>query len=199
VDGCSVELCTWPPPPDGGPPTVGDLTLQYETTNESMSPNAYGYELSGNGLLWAAGSEPVTIAATGGEVPPFAISVPAPGYIDVSAPTFPENAAFPMVIPTNVDLVAAWSGGEPGADVVVRAEASGDVIVECRFPIEALSGAVPAVALQQIATRMGSLFIYAETSSKQDLQGGQLSLAASSFGKVSTSELGSVSMHVLFE
>jgi hypothetical protein len=150
VGPCQAFTCPMPPPTNGaylgagtltiagGPLPTGGVTV---TQNPQNPPGDYFYTMS-QGF---SQGDVLSVAASGGQVSAFGpVAVTAPGPITPLAPQASST------IPTNQDLVWSWSGGEPGAEVVVEAtsQLGGKAsIVTCTFDPSAGTGTMPAAAL----------------------------------------------------
>ena len=114
--------------------------------------------------LWAGG-ESLSVSASGGEVPPFATTLIAPGEMTVTSPAWPAGG--PTTIARADDLALAWNGSGVGVvdvGLVGGSTATQAAEIHCRFPLSAGQGVVPAAMLANLpAGSSGALLIFAMT------------------------------------
>jgi len=183
---CALAICGSPPAPadDGGLKAgAGTVRLTIDGIDHQLTTDEQRvYGTSGAGPLWTSGGEPVTVSATGDEVPAFSISAPAPGYIDVAAPSFPETND--VTVATTTDLAFAWTGGNRTSQVHVMLHDGNSIAqIDCKFPVDAGKGIVPAVLLEQLSKGPGgSVLVLVESVVDQTVDDWQISMHAWTFG-----------------
>ena len=140
--------------------SAGTLTLT--TTAGTLTVDPKAQTQGGGGYLTnltAPGfqsGDALGVAASGAAIDAFGpVQVTAPGAIDLVAPQATASIA------TGQDLVWTWSGGEPGATVVVQAIAATNgnaaVTVECTLAATAGTVTMPAALLAPLAGSQGQL------------------------------------------
>jgi hypothetical protein len=192
---CTLDVCD----PAGGrlpKASAGTITLGWGANTKQMSPPgdnvSSGYFASGADPLWESTPLDLTITATGGDTPPFSMTVPAPGTIDVSSPSGDD-----LSWARDSDLQVSWTGGLPGGHAGVMISfwegASGgsffNASLTCSFPVEGRTGSVPAAMLSRIAKgSFAEVYIMSENRSELVLDGWELGMSAWSFGRVATGD-----------
>jgi hypothetical protein len=166
----------------GPTPQAGTLTVSTPTASASLVPAGSAYApVTGQTVFWAPG-ETVTAVASGGDIPAFTLTAPAPTRLEVSAPTFPATGALP--VDTTHDLAFAWSGSSAGKVVAGLANNAGTSTLSCQFDPGAGSGVLPQALLSQIPKGMGVMSVSVTSQSKTQVGGFDLTLYASTDGTV---------------
>ena len=166
IAGCRLETCTaqGAPPPalaHAGVIAVGGglypLVLQPDQGGVygpvASTPASDGGPMS----LWTGGEE-LSVASTGGAVPPFNVSVVAPRQLSVATP-------LPTKIARDADLAFEWSGASAGRVTIdVNATAAATAYyLECKFDVAAGAGSLPKEALAALPAGVGVLTVSSVT------------------------------------
>jgi hypothetical protein len=162
VGGCEVTDCSAfvdAGVPDGGAPTgrsAGTLTFKGVLTDGGLSVPFVdgGYSASVGQQLFALG-RPLTVEASGAEIPAFSATVTAPEGTLLTAPVC-ANAACGSVS-KSADLDVRWTAPTFG-DVEIQLIAS-PVLIRCQLPASTRMKTIPAAALRSVGTGTGLLFV----------------------------------------
>jgi len=141
VRGCRVVSC---PVTASTPPGVsaGTLTISVAGRTYPEYPDPKSISYSDNLSLITLGSM-IGVAASGDVVPAFAMqTITVPPALRLTAPA--ENDAGPVTIDTSRDLEVAWSGGQPGLQLIFNLAPGGT----CVWDAAAGRGTVPSAVLR---------------------------------------------------
>ena len=161
VEGaCQLDTCTASNP--GTEPQAGTITVTSPDATATIMPGANSLYAPVNGMtaFWNNAGETITAQAAGGDIPAFMLSVPAPGKVTLTAPTF-QSPTTPLLVDTAQDLMVTWTGTSPGkVSVTLDAAATATVSVACFFDASAGQGAVPSSLLGQLQKGKGGFTAY---------------------------------------
>jgi hypothetical protein len=165
MGACTVSQCDFSGGTGGAPATpaleaAGTLTV----TGAAVPISITGPGMAGNYMLTTpnlpanmplfAGTEMLTISASGAAAPAFSGQLAAPAAIKISQP---KNGAFS--ISTSQDFALAWTGGTAGkaffsisATKVSGAMISNTANIACNFAASSGTGTVPVAALQKLTS-----------------------------------------------
>jgi len=139
---------------DGGPivqsapfANAGTLTITGTTSGTTPVTRSIegSYGAKNAGPIFVPGAT-LGVAASGAVFPAFARqTITGPAIITLVAPQQP------YAISTTADLAVAWTGGEPGAQVIFQVGGSGPGEVDCTFDASVGHGTVPAAALRTLS------------------------------------------------
>jgi len=97
-----------------------------------------------------SGGDPVSFNVSGGgNVTAFSQTVPAPSFINVNDPTFPDGGTNVIVTIAN-DLTVTWDVVDTASGCVSINIDKPPAALRCSFPASAGSGVVPHAALQTL-------------------------------------------------
>lgn len=140
--------------------SAGTLTVSgpWLTTPVMISPtsgtNDYQYMSSSPG--YTAG-QTLTVTASGAQVPAFGPeSVVAPQLTQLTSPAMAPDGGT-LTIPTTSDLPITWSGGQPGATLLIEAVGTAQDYTYCSFNGSDGQGVIPAAALKPFSGSSGYL------------------------------------------
>jgi hypothetical protein len=108
---------------------------------------------------WFTDGQVLSIAASGDAIPPFGPElVTAPAPITLLKPAgIALGGNIDYDLATSSDLEVAWSGGEQGADVILRGLTAPGVFFLCQWDATIGHGTVPRSMLAPLAKRRGML------------------------------------------
>ena len=142
-----------------GTVTFGGGSIATPMQSSPSSPsNAYQTQAGGP---WFQTGQVLWASAAGAQFPGFGQEyVQAPANVTIQQPKLNGST---YVIPTSTDLPLAWSGAEPGAQVVVEGTASsGSSYFLCTFDALAGGGVVPVAMLKSLSGMAGGYFIWGQ-------------------------------------
>lgn len=141
--------------------SAGTITISgpWLTTPVTMTPmsgsNAYQYTSSSPG--YTAG-QTLSVTASGAAVPAFGPeTVVAPDQTQLTSPAIATDGGT-TTVPTTADLQITWSGGQPGATMLLEAGGSSNsAYTYCTWNASDGQGTIPAAVLAPFAGQSGYL------------------------------------------
>jgi hypothetical protein len=183
---CSTVTC--PPPPSGDGGTDGDASTDADV---SAAPNPGRLKVSGGvfgqgffvdpdkggtylyaspGTIFSPG-DTLSVEALGGVLPAFpAEAIVAPTLIDLTAP---GGDGGKVTVSTAQPLIFAWTGGKPGEQAVVTANAlfttGGGASMTCNWDATLGTGTAPSEVLRPLGSQnaVSSGFVWYQLSQKK--------------------------------
>lgn len=152
-DPCELERLEGAIPNDAF--DAGLITIAGTRPGLTLAPDMYSHytEIHQMQTLFSGG-EPLTITASGGEVPAFTEQLTAPSQITITTPPAPTGD---LIIPVAQDFMVGWTGGNGLVQVALGNLGGGDLVV-CRFQASAGSGVIPQAMLAQLDNGAGATF-----------------------------------------
>lgn len=168
VAGCKIVIC-----PGGGASepvfvSAGDLSVDGLTDSSGkmssvgpIHPDAdltYYSSIDFAQQKSFAGGETITVKASGGDLPAFTVTAPAPHLITQTTP----DPGGSVTMDASSDFQVAWMSGGDGTVVITLQAALDDTAdhataqVTCELPASAGKGVVPTAVLQKLLTSPGT-------------------------------------------
>lgn len=168
--GCTLSICQVPEPAKPPYASAGTLTLTGGARTLTLTPNAdksYTTLVDNTQTLWNGG-EPLTLTASGADVPAFTTQLTAPTPVVITSP-LPPGAGGPISISRASDLQMTWTGGNGkvrGGISVSYASSTASLI--CVAAASAGSYTLPAAMIAQLpaSPMSGILFAYSDAQSQ---------------------------------
>ncbi|HEY3819563.1 MAG TPA: hypothetical protein VGL81_20480 [Polyangiaceae bacterium] len=138
----------------GSTATAGTLTFDAPSLDGGVGVDADPsglYEAPAQGALFGAG-DPLTVTASGGQVPAFGpSSVAAPGLITLTSPLVEGGA---LTVSTSSDLSFAWTGGSVDSVAILSASGAATdgslVVARCSYVAITDEGILPSAVLMPL-------------------------------------------------
>jgi hypothetical protein len=148
------------------PLSAGTLTVQGGliepplTLKPGQGANNTTSYLDSSTAAWFTAGQVLSVSASGDAFPPFGPElVTAPAMIALLKPAGIPNSLgnTNYDLATSSDLEVAWSGGEQGADVILRGLTASSVEFYCQWDATIGHGTVPQALLAPLAKQRGTL------------------------------------------
>jgi hypothetical protein len=156
VHGCEIQDCNTEQVP-APLPHAGEITIVSAEDAHVLSPPGYS---AFTPISWSPG-DPITISATGADIPAFEVELRGPAPLVVREP----DLASPVQVSRDEPLAFAWDGGSELTNVGVQCVESLARRVQVRCPVSAEAGQaeIPAAVLQDLPTcQTGLVFLLTE-------------------------------------
>ena len=147
-DPCDVTTCSTDVTPTQV--SAGTLAITGIATPIRLEAGSDGtYASSSNQTELFSGGEVIAVDADGATVPAFSGTFVAPAKAKLTSPAKPSGM---LTIDRSAGLDLTWTGGISGKLLVsLDGSPDGTPRVECRFPVAARAGTVPASALASLS------------------------------------------------